>query len=195
VITQRSENAHWLRAGLLASLFLAGCGAEIELTPPPPPPPVAPLPASQAQPIPPPPSAPPGSTDRSTPPPAPSVTAQTQAGSPPPAPPTEQAPPPPSQWIYSYPQGQWVYASNRGWIWVPVGAATTDVDGVPYAYLYMPEYGWTWYISPWGWGPYHYGGWVTHPWLPSGWRGAWVMHPRAGFRVGFLGGFRGSFRR
>jgi hypothetical protein len=162
VITQRSGSTHQFRAGLLASLFLVGCGAEMELTQPPPPPPVAPSPPSQAQPIPPPPSA-------------------------------EQAPP--SQWVYSYSQGQWVYASNRGWIWVPAGTATTDVDGVPYAYLYMPESGWTWYISPWGLGPYHYGGWVTHPWLPSGWRGAWVMHPRAGFRVGFLGGFRGSFRR
>jgi len=152
----------------------------MELTPPPPPPPVAPLPA-QAQP--------------------PSLLGETQAGSPspappaPPAPPAEQAPPPASQWVYSYPQGQWVYASNRGWIWVPAGTATTDVDGVPYAYLYMPVYGWTWYVSPWGSGAYHCGDWVTHPWLPSGWRGAWVMHPRAGFRVGFLGGFRASFRR
>jgi hypothetical protein len=152
-----------------------GCGAEMELTPPAPAPPVAPLPASQA--------------------PPPFVPGQTQAGTQPPAPPAEQAPPPDSQWVYSYPQGQWVYASSRGWIWVPAGTATTDVDGVPYAYLYMPVHGWTWYISPWGSGPYHGGDWVTHPWLPSGWRGAWVMHPRAGFRVGFLGGFRASFRR
>lgn len=174
VVAQRSGNAYPLRAGLLASLLLVGCGAEMELTPPP----VAPWPASQAQP-------------RSFP-------GQTQAGSTPAAPPAplaERAPPPASPWVYSYPQGQWVYASNRGWLWVPAGTATTDVDGVPYAYLYMPEYGWTWYISPWGWGPYHGGDWVTHPWLPSGWRGAWIMHPRAGFRVGFLGGFRASFRR
>jgi hypothetical protein len=101
-----------------------------------------------------------------------------------------------SQWVYSYPQGQWVYASDRGWIWVPAGTATTDVHGVPYVCLYMPVYGWTWYISPWGLGPYHYGGWVQHPWLPLGWRGAWVTHPRVvSIRMGFLGGFRGGFRR
>ena len=37
-----------------------------------------------------------------------------------------------------------------------------------------PAYGWTWYVSPWGSGPYHYGAWVRRPWAPRGWHGAWV---------------------
>jgi hypothetical protein len=195
--------AYRLKAGLLVSLLsllLAGCGAEMEESrPPPPPPPVAPPQAAQAPPAPPPPSAPPGVAAPSAPPSEPAQAdtvpppPPAQAGPPPPAPPGGQAPPPSSGWIYSYPEGQWVYAANRGWIWVPAGTATTDVDGVPYAYLYVPAYGWTWYVSPWGWGPYRYGGWVAHPWLPLGWHRGWVMRPGAGFRIGM--GFRGGFRR
>jgi hypothetical protein len=197
-------SAYRLRAGLLFVLFsvlLVGCGAEMEESrPPPPPPPVAPPQAAQASPAPPPPSAAPSSAAPSSPPPPPPA-GQAQAGFPPP-PPAQAGPPPsatppgqapPSGWVYSYPEGQWVYAANRGWIWVPAGSATTDVDGVPYAYLYVPAYGWTWYVSPWGWGPYRYGGWVAHPWLPVGWHRGWVMRPGAGFRIGM--GFRGGFRR
>jgi hypothetical protein len=200
-------SAYRLKAGLLVSLLsvlLAGCGAEMEESrPPPPPPPVAPPPAAQAPPTSPPPSAPPGVAAPSAPPPPPvAVQAQpgdapppllSQAGPPPPAPQQAGQGSPPPGWVYSYPEGQWVYAANRGWIWVPAGAATTDVDGVPYAYLYVPAYGWTWYVSPWGWGPYHYGGWVARPWLPLGWHRGWVMRPGAGFRIGM--GFRGGFRR
>jgi len=75
-----------------------------------------------------------------------------------------------------------------GWVWVPAGATTTAVEGVPYTYLYTPSVGWTWYISPWGFGRYAYGPWVQHPWRPVvGWRGGWVAHPRI---VGRLGGPR-----
>jgi len=104
-----------------------------------------------------------------------------------PAPPpvqTAPSPAPASSWVYSYPTGQWVYTTDRGWIWVPSGAPTTVVEGVPYAYLYTPAFGWTWYISPWGWGPYRYGAWVAHPWHPVGWRGGWVAHPRVAVRLG-----------
>jgi hypothetical protein len=96
------------------------------------------------------------------------------------------APPPQAgaQTVYTYPTGSWVYAPDRGWFWVPSGADTTAVDGVPYTYLYTPSYGWTWYISPWGYGPYHYGAWVGHPWRPYGWRGGWVAHPRVVTRIG-----------
>jgi hypothetical protein len=65
-----------------------------------------------------------------------------------------------------------------GWVWVPAGTSTEFVEGAPYAYLYTPAYGWTWYISPWGPGAYHYGVWVSHPWRPVGWRGGWAAHPR-----------------
>lgn len=196
-------SAHRLKVGLLVSLvsaLLAGCGAEMEESrPPPPPPPVTPPQAAQL----PSPSSARGSSAALTPPP-PEPGVQPQAGSAPPSPPAEpgappaappagQAPAPTSGWVRSYPEGQWVYAVDRGWLWVPAGAGTTDVDGVPYAYLYMPAYGWTWYISPWGSGPYRYGAWVAHPWLPVGWHRGWVMRPGAGFRIGM--GFRGGFRR
>jgi hypothetical protein len=115
----------------------------------------------------------------------------------------DQGPPPPqSQYVYTYPTGQWVWASGYGWMWVPNGAATTDMDGTPYTYLYTPGYGWTWYISPWGYGPYHYGVWVRHPWHPYGWRGGWAAHPSVVVRLGGHGGyyrggggFRGGHRR
>ena len=69
-------------------------------------------------------------------------------------------------------------------MWVPANAATVDSEGVPYTYLYTPSYGWTWYVSPWGPGPYHYGVWVRRPWHPVGWHGAWVAGPRVTVRFG-----------
>jgi hypothetical protein len=122
--------------------------------------------------------------------PPPPVTAQAPADGQPQAayPPNEPAPPA-SQWVYSYPTGQWVYTADNGWVWVPAAATQNVVDGVPYSYLYTPAYGWTWYVSPWGWGPYRYGAWVTHPWRPSGWRGGWVAHPHAVVRMGVGGHF------
>jgi len=104
---------------------------------------------------------------------------------PPPAPQSPQAlPPPPPQG----PSGQWVNTEGSGWIWVPGGATTYGVEGVPYVYLYTPAYGWTWYASPWGPGPYVYGAWVSHPW-PFGFR-AWSYGPGGwGWRAGsFRGG-------
>ena len=83
-------------------------------------------------------------------------------------------------------QGRWVDTGDSGWIWVPEGATTYDIDGVPYTYLYTPLYGWTWYASPWGWGPYYYGAWVGHPW-PFGFA-AW------GFGAGGWG-WRGGYWR
>jgi hypothetical protein len=81
------------------------------------------------------------------------------------------------------PRGAWVYTSEYGWIWVPDGATTVDVDDVPYVYLYTPAYGWTWYVSPWGWGPYYVGDWVWHPWHPHVWHG-WVAAPHVVVRLG-----------
>jgi hypothetical protein len=110
------------------------------------------------------------------------------SAAPPPA--AGEVPPPAAQWVYTYPTGQWVYTSGYGWVWVPAGSATTAVEGVPYSYLYTPAYGWTWYVSPWGWGPYHYGVWVRHPFAPRGYRGRWVARPHV---VVHLGG--GRYRR
>jgi hypothetical protein len=95
--------------------------------------------------------------------------------------------------VYTYPTGQWVYVSGQGWVWVPAGSTTTDMEGVPYAYLYTPAYGWTWYVSPWGLGPYHYGLWYRHPWHPVGWHAHWVAHPRVVVHLGHGG--RGYHRR
>ena len=86
--------------------------------------------------------------------------------------------------MYSYPTGQWVYTAGRGWVWIPSGASTADMEGVPYVYLYTPSYGWTWYVSPWGPGPYRYGVWIRHPWHPVGWHGRWVAHPGVVVRLG-----------
>jgi hypothetical protein len=74
-------------------------------------------------------------------------------------------------------------------MWVPNEAGSVVVEGVPYAYLYSPTYGWTWYVSPWGFGPYHYGIWVRHPWRPVGWRGGWVARPAVVVHIG--GGYHG----
>lgn len=104
------------------------------------------------------------------------------ASAPPPsqtsAPTTPVVAPPEARRTRVLPTGQWVLTDEYGWIWVPNGASSTSVEGVPYTYLYTPSFGWTWYVSPWGIGPYHYGVWVVHPWRPIGWRGGWVAGPR-----------------
>jgi hypothetical protein len=156
---------------LVASILLGGCGAEYESpqTPPPPPPPPAVEPAQAAEPYTEAPA--PAASQQPTPPPADAAPVQ----------PAQPAGPP---LVYSYPTGQWVYLAGRGWVWVPAGTSPQEVDGSPYVYLYTPTYGWTWYLSPWGWGPYHYGVWVQHPWHPVGWHGYWVAHPRVTVRLG-----------
>jgi len=144
------------------ALFLGAQGASAQQQPAPQPPPPAPAQAQNA--APPPPSPPP-------------------QAAPSPAPQGEAAPPP-SQWVVSAANGQWVFTSDYGWIWVPAGASTRIVGGVPYSYLYTPASGWTWYVSPWGPGRYHYGVWVRHAWHPAGWHGAWVAAPNVFVRLG-----------
>lgn len=137
------------------------------------------------------------------PPPTASQPAQAAASTPA----APESAPPAEQRVYSYPagcdvpdadgvvvpcSGQWVYTDAYGWIWVPGGSLPVIVDGVPYTYLYTAAYGWTWYVSPWGWGPYVYGAWVVHPWLPVGWRGAWVAGPGISVRLGGRPGYRGG---
>jgi hypothetical protein len=173
-------------AGLLLAVLVAGCGgyseeSEVPATPPAPPP----APAAEPPPTPEPyaSSAPP-TTPSSTPPSPPPPPPPTASGAPP------SGAPPAEPQVYSYPSGQWVYLSGQGWVWVPAGASTTDMEGVPYTYLYTPAYGWTWYVSPWGAGPYHYGVWIRHPWHPVGLHGYWVARPHAVIRLG-----PGRFRR
>ena len=133
----------------------------------------APAPIVTAEVAPPPPAPPP------PPPPAVGVAnAQPWQGEAAPAPPPPRPPPPPPpQDHIAYSGGQWQYVSDYGWTWVPLGSLPAEVEGVPYTYLYTPSFGWTWYVSPWGWGPYHRGPWVGHAWRPEGWRGAWRAQP------------------
>ena len=43
--------------------------------------------------------------------------------------------------------------TNTAGFRAPQGASSTAVGAEPYVYLYTPSYGWTWYVSPWGFGP------------------------------------------
>ena len=182
-----------LSSSVLATLALSACAAEPEARPapempeqlriedrsaeaPPTPPPPAPPEGAAAMPSAPQPPAQPPATPLATPEPP--------SAPPEPAPPASEAPPDATQWAREYPGGHWVYANGYGWMWVPANAATVDDEGVPYTYLYTPTYGWTWYVSPWGPGPYRYGVWVRRPWHPVGWHGAWVAGPRVTVRFG-----------
>ena len=60
------------------------------------------------------------------------------------APPAEQPSPSPQTIQPQGQNGQWVQTGDAGWVWVPEGTSTYAVNGVPYAYLYTPTYGWTW---------------------------------------------------
>jgi|CZKU01.1.fsa_nt_gi hypothetical protein len=176
-------------SALVALIFL-GCGAAADDYEPATPPPAPPAPLVEPAPLPepytaeassaaPPSSAPPPT---SAPPPPPPPQSNTAPPAPPPDPPQGVASSEPL--VTSYPTGQWVYLSGQGWVWVPAGATATEMEGVPYTYLYTPAYGWTWYVSPWGWGPYHYGVWARHPWHPVGLHGYWVARPHAVIRLG-----------
>jgi hypothetical protein len=173
------------KCSALVALLFVGCGAASDDYEPAAPPPPPPAPAVEPAPLPEPYTA---EASSATPPPG--------AEQPPPPPAASAAPPPPAPseppqgaassdpLVASYPTGQWVYLAGQGWVWVPAGSTTTDMEGVPYTYLYTPAYGWTWYVSPWGWGPYHYGIWARHPWHPVGLHGYWVARPRAVVRLG-----------
>jgi hypothetical protein len=175
---------------LLFASLVAACAENADSEPPPQVPPPPP-PSAEPAPLPEPYSQATTPEDRGPPPATPAPTASQPAPPPPPPPPpagasaAEQPPPPTAApLVNAYPTGQWVYLSSYGWVWVPAGAASTEMEGVPYAYLYTPAYGWTWYVSPWGWGPYRYGFWVRHPWHPVGLHGYWVARPRVVVHLG-----------
>jgi hypothetical protein len=203
VFSLRNMTRNLAGVGVVVVLALSGCATTNDAQPEPQTPPLRIEDQSTDAPPPPPPSAAPTdaqapspSAAPSGPPSAPPGNVAAAPGSPPPPPsapsdpsvtpaaPAQEAPPNAAQWAYEYPTGRWVYANGYGWMWVPTNADSVDSDGVPYTYLYTPTYGWTWYISPWGPGPYRYGLWVRHPWHPVGWHGAWVAHPRVVVRLG-----------
>lgn len=80
--------------------------------------------------------------------------------------------------------GHWVWTAG-GWVWVPSDTVAIDIEGGPYAWLYLPSAGWGWYASPWGYGAYMHGPWAAG-WHPVAWRGVAphvVVHTHAGPRV------------
>jgi hypothetical protein len=124
--------------------------------------------------------------------------AQPQAAAPRYAEPAPQAAPqysaPPGQAVPAagvQASGEWQYIDGQGWVWVPFGATTYNVENSPYVYLYTPSFGWTWYASPWGWGPYYRGGWIHQPY----WGGGGWAHYYGGHRVfgGGYGGYGGHY--
>lgn len=170
---KRSKKRTVLLVGLWAALATIACspspGLEPEApeaessAPAPPPPPPAALPAGAV-------AADPAQMRPSEGAEAPAATsAEVRA---------DASPPPQDQWTAVHPSGQWVYANGYGWMWIPNESHQVIVEETPYVYLYTPAYGWTWYVSPWGPGPYRYGVWVVHPWRPVGWRYGWVARPR-----------------
>jgi hypothetical protein len=164
---------------------------------PAPPLPALPAPQTPAPPMP----APPQTSGPQTPvaqPPATTVTAAQPPSQPPPQTEPRAYPAPPQGAGQMATQGEWVYTAQNGWIWVPRGSTATTVGVEPYAYLYVPSYGWGWFASPWGLGPFHYGPWGWGPrwgvrYAPPGWGGIRGYGGRGYFGAGRgYGGFRGG---
>jgi|SRR5580658_9139129 hypothetical protein len=107
----------------------------------------------------------------------PALAQESPAGEPPPgsAPTFAQPPSPPIQGQVAIqagaaptPQGEWVNPGDGAPVWVPAGATAYTYGAQPYVYLYTPIYGWAWYHSPWGWGPYSRGPWLSAHWGHGG---------------------------
>jgi hypothetical protein len=90
------------------------------------------------------------------------------------------------------PYGAWIQDSQYGYVWRP------DVDQDEFRPYYtnghwaMTEYGNTWVSDyDWGWGPFHYGRWVTDRfnqwlWIPdTTWGPAWVNWRSGGGNYGW----------
>jgi hypothetical protein len=125
--------------------------------------------------------------DQASPPPQAETDALAQTSDqPPPDAQPPVPPPPPSAQTPDAPQGQWVYQADYGWIWVPAAATTYAIGTDPYAYLFTPVYGWTWYLSPWGAGAYRPGPWLySHVGLGARvWVGGRLVAPAHGVRYG-----------
>ena len=176
--------------GVAACLLMTACGASPAYDDPeiPPPPPHAPMPMTA--PPPPPQTVPVAVGDGGVVPnmsssgPLPDLPSQAPIYA-------ENVPAPPAnERVATYPNGQWVYADGDGWMWIPNDTGRVVVEQVPYSYMYTPGWGWNWYVSPWGYGGYRYGGWVSRPYRPVGWRGGWVAPRHVSGRIG--GSYRGG---
>jgi FecR protein len=67
--------------------------------------------------------------------------------------------------------GDWQNTPDYGYVWVPSAVA---VGWAPYSYghwAWVSPWGWTWVDdAPWGFAPFHYGGWAR-------WRNSWCWVP------------------
>src|ERR1700722_1438467 len=67
--------------------------------------------------------------------------------------------------------GDWQNTPDYGYVWVPSAVA---VGWAPYSYghwAWVSPWGWTWIDdAPWGFAPFHYGGWAR-------WRNSWCWVP------------------
>jgi hypothetical protein len=89
--------------------------------------------------------------------------------------------------------GEWQNTPDYGYVWVPTAVAA---GWAPYSYghwAWVSPWGWTWVDNaPWGFAPFHYGGWAR-------WRNSWCWVPgprqaRAKYSpavVGWVGGGAG----
>lgn len=73
---------------------------------------------------------------------------------------SETKPEEPPRFVYE--TGEWVRAVDYGWIWIPKDLTVSSSGSESYVYLYTPLYGWSWYLAPWGSGPYRWGSWAVH---------------------------------
>lgn len=92
---------------------------------------------------------------------------------------------------FVYDAGEWVRAVDYGWVWIPRDLTISSSGTESYAYLYTPLYGWSWYLAPWGPGPYRYGSWALNSTIGMAF---WAQH-MDDFRRRRAGGRNGaSFR-
>jgi hypothetical protein len=92
------------------------------------------------------------------------------------------------------PYGNWIDDASYGRVWVP-SVSVVGYDFAPYSaggHWVLSDYGWTWVSDwDWGWGPFHYGRWITCGgygwcWVPGTmWGPAWVSWRSGGGYVGW----------
>jgi hypothetical protein len=79
--------------------------------------------------------------------------------------------------LYSY--GSWFSCGGSGYGWRPFGVGASWSPFAGGQWISDPTYGWTYMSSqPWGWAPYHYGGWLFDAGC-----GGWFYSPPAFYGI------------
>jgi hypothetical protein len=79
--------------------------------------------------------------------------------------------------LYSY--GSWFSCGGNGYGWRPFGVGASWSPFAGGQWISDPTYGWTYMSSqPWGWAPYHYGGWLFDAGC-----GGWFYSPPAFYGI------------